>query len=133
MGKLKPPRYDKVHMGEGRIELVVTREMVAVAAPVGVVLAASLLSRAWRRGTSHSDTVAAALVLDAQRSARAAVKGKSPHVALMNICTASAQLHAARSLADDASLAQAAGVDIPAAVATVDRCRRDILKRVTRQ
>ena len=120
-------------MGEGRIELVVTREMVSVAAPVVAVIVASILSRTLRHGTSHTDTVAAALVLDAQRSARAAVKGKSPHVALMNICTASAHLHAARSIADDATLAQASGVDIPAAVATVDRCRRDIVKRVIRQ
>jgi hypothetical protein len=119
-------------MGEGRVELVVTREMVAIAAPVGVVLAASLLSRALLRGTSHTDTVAAALVLDAQRSARAAVNGKAPHVALMNICTASAHLHAARSLVDDTALTQVSGVDIPTAVATVDRCRRDIVKRVTR-
>ena len=119
-------------MGTALRELVVTPEMSAVAIPVIAAIVAAAVSRALQGGAPRADTVAAALVLDAQRSARAAVRGKNPHVALMNICTASAHLHAARAVADDKTLARASGVDIAAAVASVERCQNDIVGRVVR-
>ncbi len=106
---------------------------LSVAIPVIITLfvATVMKSASYLSVMAHSQQqTLAALVHAASRNGFAARQDSNPYMSLMDVCTAAAQLGAARQLASDADLERLTGIDIRHMTNSLEKQRRRVTRRL---